>query len=260
MSSSGDMSLRVLMLAIASRGDAYDRMRAALAKHYESANVDGHWLDLRFVYGSEPGHEPGHEPAGGMDVVVADVPECKIPGEFDKTITALSGSSGYDFVIRTNLSTVFHYDLLRAYLQTLPRSGVLTGCMADDGSHVSGFCMIMTPDVVDKLVDRAAGAPRDEFDDVAICRVLHDVPMVHVADRIDVYAAEGVMTQYGESLDRAWVLRHKSTDRDLDATFMTGLVQGYADGHRGVQDLLNAAISNTNKMLRDPQCPTTSLT
>jgi hypothetical protein len=77
-----------------------------------------------------------------------------------KTLTAFeyfqNTPVSYDFIIRTNLSSVWNFTALLTYLETLPQTGVYSGKI---GIHensipfISGSGFIMTPDVVKLLLD-----------------------------------------------------------------------------------------------------------
>jgi len=79
------------------------------------------------------------------------------PGIREKTIDCfnyfLNRDTKYDYIIRTNLSSLWNFKALLKYLQTLPKEGVYSGAL---GKHIvsfaSGSGFIMTPDVVSKIV------------------------------------------------------------------------------------------------------------
>lgn len=248
--------MKVLMLAIASEGEQYSRMKAALTSHYLDSGLS--WLDLRFVYA---GH--ASDPRGELDLVYPQLEESMVPGIFDKTVLALSEMTGdYDFIVRTNMSTWFHWDLLHAYLLACPRNGLLAGCAPTDKQHVSGYCIIMSADVADVLVQRAPFVGERMLDGVAITRLMvpdwqpgwmHLVDDVeisrllmpdfppHWVHKVDMYdGGKGLASSPGADMNDVFVFRHKS-DRALDAASMKALSACYARGLRGVRQLLGAS-------------------
>ena len=60
----------------------------------------------------------------------------------------------YDFIVRTNLSSVWNFEVLLTYLKTLPTNGVYSGIIGKycDITYVSGSGFIMTPDVCNLLI------------------------------------------------------------------------------------------------------------
>ncbi len=76
-----------------------------------------------------------------------------------KTLDALDyflRRDSYDFIIRTNISSIWDYPKLLTYLQTLPTTNVyagLPGGTRGQMSWVSGAGITLTPDVCKKLLD-----------------------------------------------------------------------------------------------------------
>lgn len=95
------------------------------------------------------------------------------PNILSKTIDSIKYflKNDYDFIIRTNLSSLWNFKVLLDYLQTLPREGVYNGFI---GSHknsqfASGSGYIMTPDICDLLIEnRQVAESYGEMDDTAV--------------------------------------------------------------------------------------------
>ena len=106
-----------------------------------------------------------------------------------KTLDGLSDMMrrrSYTHVVRTNLSCVWDFRELIAYLQTLPSTGVYAG-MRCDGDYVSGAGIIMTRDIVELLLrNRALAESVGIIDDVDIGHVMRarGVPLIQ-AHRVD---------------------------------------------------------------------------
>jgi hypothetical protein len=80
------------------------------------------------------------------------------PGIREKTIDCfkyfLNCDINYDYIIRTNLSSLWNFKALSTYLETLPKEGVYSGVIGDcHVKYASGSGFIMTPDVVHKIVE-----------------------------------------------------------------------------------------------------------
>jgi hypothetical protein len=83
----------------------------------------------------------------------------------------------YDYVVRTNLSSVWDFKALLAYLETLPRSRVYagqTGVNPETGlEFASGSGIVMSADVARTLLaNRRIALTLSAFDDVAIAKAL----------------------------------------------------------------------------------------
>ncbi len=110
--------------------------------------------------------------------------ECLIPGILYKTIEALSyfllSDSSYDFVWRTNLSSVLDFDGLQQYILGLgldKRTGFYGGYVgkADGIWFASGAGFLMSRDVALYLVANRDSLRWDLIDDVAIGALLEPV-------------------------------------------------------------------------------------
>lgn len=90
---------------------------------------------------------------------------------FDKTIDAfkLISPDSYDFLVRTNLSSVWNFDKLIAFCKTLPTEKVFCGVLGNPG--ISGAGMILSPDVVSTFIAHSHEIERGMWDDVDFGRL-----------------------------------------------------------------------------------------
>ena len=137
-----------------------------------------------------------------------DVPEITldgdtlcIPGEESyegiivKTLKALDyflERKSYDFVIRTNISSIWDYQQLNKYLLTLPKTGLycgLPGGTKGSMAWVSGSGILMTPDVCKKLLDaRELALSFKVIDDVDIGYTFEKLGVpITIGSRHDIY-------------------------------------------------------------------------
>jgi hypothetical protein len=99
------------------------------------------------------------------------------PGEerlervFDKTVAAFQflDPSSYDYLVRTNLSSVWHFQNLRRSCTYLPPTDVFCGVLGTPG--LSGAGMILSPDVVRKLAENSGRVDRGMWDDIDFGKV-----------------------------------------------------------------------------------------
>lgn len=106
------------------------------------------------------------------------------PGIRDKTLDCFDYITKqhwqYDFIIRTNLSSLWNFDALIQYLDTLPNNNVYSGCI---GNHqgipfISGSGFIMSPDVVKKIIEHK--------EMVNESNIIDDVDIGYLIDKIDI--------------------------------------------------------------------------
>jgi hypothetical protein len=112
-----------------------------------------------------------------------------------KTLIAIdyfTNRNSYDFVIRTNISSIWDYPQLLTKLSTLPKTNLycgLPGGVRGDMSYVSGSGMILTPDVCKKLIDsKDVLLGFGNIDDVDIGLMCYQLSIpVTVEKRHDIY-------------------------------------------------------------------------
>lgn len=237
--------MRVLVLVIASRGAPYDAMRRAWARHAPPAGWRVAWLygdsarslgDSDSAYPDsarslgDPASEPSAQPG---DFIASGVRECITPGALDKTVAALREllTDDYDYVLRTNLSSWFHWGVLAEHLAGCPRARYAAG-YSPDGSHLSGCGLLMSRDVAARLAK--ASLDRGLVDDLAWSAWLARTRDIDIewTPRIDLVYDDAVLLHPSPAAaaGSAWQVRLKHHDRALDAALLEHLVAGYDPG------------------------------
>jgi hypothetical protein len=126
------------------------------------------------------------------------------PGIRDKTIDCfeyfVNQETQYDFIVRTNLSSLWNFGALIRYLETLPRQDIYSGIFGyHEGKHfISGAGFIITPDVVKKLLHN-----RELMNHV---NVIDDVDIGYALYRIGVPFKPGTRQDFSSTYD---FLRYK---------------------------------------------------
>lgn len=89
----------------------------------------------------------------------------------EKTVAAFQylPPSSYDFLVRTNLSSVWNFNRLLEFCATLPPTNVFCGVLGNPG--ISGAGMILSPDVVTTLAENSGRVSRCYWDDVDFGKV-----------------------------------------------------------------------------------------
>ena len=104
-----------------------------------------------------------------------------------KTIDSLEyflNKDNYDYIIRTNMSSLWNFDNLLKYLETLPKKMVYNGpfCEYNGVHYASGCGIIMSPDLARIIVDtRKISESVKIIDDVDIGFALNRVGVHYVA-------------------------------------------------------------------------------
>ena len=99
---------------------------------------------------------------------------------FQKTVEAMQfflSRKRYDYVVRTNLSSVWHFPNLLRHLATAPRARVYAGQLVTHEASglvfASGAGFILSSDVADVFLANAhRGRTLQDYDDVAVAAVL----------------------------------------------------------------------------------------
>lgn len=110
----------------------------------------------------------------------------------EKTLDALEWAQGkgYDFIVRTGLSSIWIYPNLLTFLQTLPTKGVY--CGIEGGGFISGAGIIMSADVASLLVRHrqlALSFPREEDVRIGSCMTELGIPRSR-ATRVDIVSLQ----------------------------------------------------------------------
>ena len=245
--------MRVTWLAIASHAPAYDEMKSHMVRHLRTAESAGLELDPKFLYGVADGNK-GKDEVHEFDAVYPEVRECLVPGVLEKTLAALrevtdESKEPPDFVIRTNLSTWFHWDKLAEFLADAPRTSLAAG-YSPDRSHLCGCCMVLSLDVARQLA-WYDGYDMSLIDDLAIAKALTALCLrVQWIPRIDILKdhIQGWGNELGLHPLAAFQYRIKSccggerADRGQDIVVMQALTDAYASGERDADRLLRLCI------------------
>jgi hypothetical protein len=102
------------------------------------------------------------------------------PAILNKTLDSLDFflKNNYDFIIRTNMSSIWNFTALLKHLETLPSEKVYNGAIGNHGiiQFVSGSGFIMSPDVAKLLLEnRQIAESVKVMDDVDIGYTLNKV-------------------------------------------------------------------------------------
>lgn len=158
--------------------------------------------------------------------------ECLIPGILHKTVEALSYflSFDYNFIWRTNLSSVLDFEGLQRYLGTINSSGFYGGYVGKTVSvgenifFASGAGFLMSRDVAEYLVLNKDSLRWDLIDDVAIGALLEPRYGIVPIERCWIQSGEEVVGSDGVFHYRCESYQHLRT-----VEFMRYVVRGLSE-------------------------------
>ena len=178
-------NIRIMNLVLFSHSDEYDAMYKLTSPYYKKHNIDTlYYTFSNTIIDDYEVHD---------DILYIKGNESKIPGILDKTIKAFEYIQPYldkyDYVVRSNISTIINFDLLKEQLMKTPieyggglafnlqwlhpESGVI------DKTHwnkkfASGTSIILSNSLVKRILDNKQYIQYDLIDDVAIGVLIHD--------------------------------------------------------------------------------------
>jgi len=196
--------MRVLVLVIASNDKpCYAQHRAVWRERWDlHPSFECKFLQMR----EGPTGEEG-------DTFFVQGAESLHPGILDKTVAALRHylDRRYDFILRTNLSSLWLFDRFAQVLEDMPSSGVYAGVNSSVRRYVSGGGLLLSCDVARLLVDNMHLNTTNCVDDVDIGCVLE---------------ALGVEIR---SFPQCW---HSDADQPIDASHFHYYVKTVGSGDR----------------------------
>lgn len=172
----------------------------------------------------------------------------------------------FDYFIRTNLSTLFHLDILIQKIQTLPKDNLIAGPPIDKlnsiYTHISGTNIILTRDLVDFLLlnkecllDESVLHGDDQRISSLIIENLNvNILLIKRLDFIemnydgDKYIPPSIIFQNCYDINNLFCYRFKTTNRENDIKYMKMLQQHmYLENFNPLQFVMS--------LVNDPDAP-----
>jgi hypothetical protein len=96
----------------------------------------------------------------------------------------------YDFIVRTNMSSLWNFNALLKHLETLPKEKVYNGAIGNHGiiPFVSGSGFIMSPDVVKLLIENRTIAES--------VKVIDDVDIGYALNKLGIECSPGKRSDF----------------------------------------------------------------
>uniref|UniRef100_A0A6C0DQI7 Uncharacterized protein n=1 Tax=viral metagenome TaxID=1070528 RepID=A0A6C0DQI7_9ZZZZ len=240
-----ESNIRFFNLVLYSSGsDEYDNMKRITEEYYKN------FSNVKTVYYtfSETLEEPYKLE---NNVLFIKGKESYVPGITDKTKLAFSyfkdEYNHYDYVVRSNISTIINFELLTSELAKQPidyGSGLTfsvesidvdkTDEKIYDVNFASGTSIIMSKNVINRLVEKVDLVRSDIIDDVAIGIFikdhLPDIKMIKIVPEKYTYVPDyhGEFEKVYDHLknkDFIFYRNRNDTDRKIDGTQMSQIVK-----------------------------------
>ena len=137
------------------------------------------------------------------------------PAILTKTLDSIEYfSKNYDFIVRTNMSSLWNFNVLIDHLETLPKEGVYNGFIGhfNNFQFASGSGYIITPDVAQLLLqNRKIAETYPELDDVAVGYTLN---------KLNINPSIGRRNDSLSYDERSYHYRFKNSDRSVEKNNM----------------------------------------
>ncbi len=159
----------------------------------------------------------------------------------DKTLQAMNifDCNEYDYVIRSNISTIVNFDLLINYLSknvieyggghifnltwTDPQYGIVDHSYYGT-NYVSGTCIILSKNIVKKIKENSNQLIQTIVDDVAIGVFLKDVPITNIGNFYTVGKLNGNYKQIQNNVHNTIFYRNRNIPREIDVIQMREII------------------------------------
>lgn len=165
--------LKCIVLVIASHNSAFDGFKRIWKEHWDQSAEHLKECLCLFLYND---HTLSKAKVDGNDLYFPHEETYPAPGLLLKTMDALEyldeNNITFDFLLRTNLSSLFNWEAFIRFLSTQPSTSLVAG-VPYNTKRMSGMCMILSADVVREVQKEKGSLDYDMPDDEAINRVLN---------------------------------------------------------------------------------------
>lgn len=167
-----------------------------------------------------------------------------------------------DYFIRTNLSTLFDFEILLQWAETLPRNNLIAGSVIDQinsiHTHLSGTNIVLTRDLVEFLLLNRQYILQDSVlhgDDQRITSLIIENLNVNLLliKRLDFIEIESIIPtsivfQSCNDIRNLFCYRFKTTNREIDITIMNMLENNLTLQNFNIMEFIS-------KLIEDPNIP-----
>ena len=178
-------SITIINLVLYSNNDEYDEMYKLTRKYYKKFN------NVKTIYYKFNEYNK-EEYELNDDILNIKGKETFIPGILDKTIKAfkyINNNYKFDYIVRSNISTIINFDLLTNYLKynkfdyggglkmivySINKSYGIVDNTYFGKEYASGTSIIISKEMVDKIINNQNNINYTVIDDVAIGMLINE--------------------------------------------------------------------------------------
>ena len=164
----------IILVVASDNNKIYKKLREV----YEKILYVNKEVKIYLVYGNPISFTPKE-----FDLYFSEIKESQYPGMVLKTIEAMEyvlSKYSFDFLLRTNISTIWLLDRILTRIKTLPKDNTYTGtsrkCYIDGEltkNYISGTSLILSSNLVNKIVkNKSKILERDLPEDYALSNFL----------------------------------------------------------------------------------------
>ena len=215
--------MKVLFIVIASDGRVYNEFIRQFWAPVARQLTDSDWARVLLVYGHPGPHnilpvKEIRELIPPESLLIADSYENIRPGILKKTLQAIKMNLNYDFIVRTNLSSIINFTNLNQKLKQLPTTNLYAGVIGQykDIKYASGALFIMSNDVCNYFIESSDRLDFTIIDDIAIGILLQDKYTITPLDRQTVKSFENFMNIFNDEYYHIRVKLNRQIDIDTD--------------------------------------------
>jgi hypothetical protein len=229
-----DNNKRILQLVLYNEQTPYEvKMKSITEKFYNQCGIDTYYYTYSELYDSIT-------ISGNICYIPGK--ETYIPGILDKTIKVLeyfmASSTQYDYIIRSNVSTIINFKLLMPTIHEYDYGGTMVNLLSwfDYKGGIKDFTYFLTPYVfgtaiimkdslVRQIINHKHVIRYDVIDDVSIGYLIkHHLPNIKIRSYLnDVWFSNSIFT--GSLKPTFLFYRNKSPNRDDDVVNMEHIIQ-----------------------------------
>ena len=164
---------KLIILIIASRGGVYNIFMDHWNKYMNTRD------DIRsfFVFGQGQETKDNHLESFSNVSIIAPFEETFVPGILQKTVHSygyIDEHFDYDYIMRTNLSSMYDINQLSVFIDNLPKTGLYCGerRVLPAFDFISGSCFILSKDIVKLLLENVNDINFSCIDDCSIALLM----------------------------------------------------------------------------------------
>lgn len=233
--------MKILHLVLYSRTPEFHQMYKTTKKYYKL------FKNVKTIYYRFNNDITNDYELNG-DILFIKGNETYVPGILDKTIKALLyfDCNRYDYVVRTNISTIINFKLLINYLNNNQvkygggfindlqwldyNSGVVDNSLFGT-KYASGTAIIMDNNTINYFKNNLNKIRKDLVDDLSIGLLLKDIEKTYIGKIIIVPELNNNYDNIKKDINEIIFYRNRNPNRNIDAIQMKEIIRILIENH-----------------------------